>query len=129
MLPQSVHLKLLLIDELLHRFLVRNVVLRGFVRIVLWATAALLIAIFVAAVRGLFYEPVLRVQDISFSELLSEINQGNVRHVLIKGVEIHGAFTDGRPFASYMPTDPTLIQRLCDNTKSIEITGNCQAAK
>ena len=36
-------------------------------------------------------------QDISFSQLLNEVDQGRVRDVLIQGPEIHGTFTDGAP--------------------------------
>ena len=48
-------------------------------------------------------------QDISFSQLLNEVDQGRVRDVLIQGPEIHGTFTDGRTFQTYSPSDPTLI--------------------
>jgi cell division protease FtsH len=51
-------------------------------------------------------------QDISFSQLLSEVDQGRVRDVVIEGPEIHGTFTDGRSFRTYAPNDPTLAQRL-----------------
>ena len=51
-------------------------------------------------------------QDISFSQLLGEVDQGRVREVVIEGPEIRGTFTDGRGFKSYAPNDPTLAQRL-----------------
>ena len=35
-----------------------------------------------------------------------------MRDVVIQGQEIHGTFTDGRPFNTYAPNDPTLVQRL-----------------
>jgi hypothetical protein len=34
-------------------------------------------------------------QDISFSQLLSEVDQNHVRDVVIQGPEIHGTFTNG----------------------------------
>ena len=37
-------------------------------------------------------------QDISFSQLLNDVEQGKVRDVLIQGPEIHGTYTDGRGF-------------------------------
>ena len=47
--------------------------------------------------------------DISFSQLLNEVDQGRVRDVLIQGPEIHGTFSDGRQFNTYAPSDPTLV--------------------
>jgi hypothetical protein len=35
------------------------------------------------------------VNGTSFSQLLSQFDQGRVRDVLIQGPEIHGTFTDG----------------------------------
>src|ERR1700722_19871633 len=58
-------------------------------------------------------------QDVSFSQLLNEVDQGRVRDVLIQGPEIHGTFTDGRTFQTYSPTDPTLITRLYNKGVSI----------
>jgi hypothetical protein len=51
-------------------------------------------------------------QEISFSQLLGEVDQGRVREVVIDGPEIRGSFTDGRSFKTYAPNDPTLAQRL-----------------
>ncbi len=45
-------------------------------------------------------------QDISFSQLLADVDQGRVRDVLIQGPEIHGTFTDGHSFQTYAPSDP-----------------------
>ncbi len=51
-------------------------------------------------------------QDISFSQLLGEVDRGVVRDVVIEGPEIRGTFKDGRSFKTYAPNDPTLAQRL-----------------
>jgi cell division protease FtsH len=58
-------------------------------------------------------------QDISFSQLLNEVDQGRVREVTIAGNEISGHFTDNRAFASYAPNDPTLVQTLYKKNVSI----------
>ena len=50
-------------------------------------------------------------QDISFSQLLTEVDQGRVRDVVIQGPEIHGTFSDGHSFQTYAPSDPSLVQR------------------
>jgi cell division protease FtsH len=57
--------------------------------------------------------------DISFSQLLTEVDQNHVRDVVIQGPEIHGTFTNGSSFQTYAPNDPTLVQRLYNGKVSI----------
>jgi len=59
-------------------------------------------------------------QNISFSQLLNDVDQGKVRDVVIQGPEIHGTWTDGRGFDTYAPNDPMLVQRLYN--KQVTIT-------
>jgi cell division protease FtsH len=92
-----------------------NAKLRNFA---LWVIIVLLLlALFI-----LVQNPGQRTSDpeISFSQLLSEVDQGRVRDVLIQGPEIHGTFTDGRSFQTYAPNDPSLAQRLYD--KGVAVT-------
>jgi len=81
-----------------------------FRNIALWAIIGLL----VVALVMLFQQPAQRtpIRDISFSELLTQIDQGRVHDVTIAGNEITGHFTDNRPFTTYTPNDPSLVQRL-----------------
>jgi cell division protease FtsH len=81
-----------------------------------------IIFLLVVALIMLFQNPGQRIpsQDISFSQLLSEVDQGHVREVTISGNEITGHFTDNRAFASYAPNDPTLVQTLYK--KNVAIT-------
>jgi cell division protease FtsH len=76
----------------------------------LWVIVFLL----VVALVMLFQNPGQHVasQDITFSQLLSDVDQGRVREVTISGNEINGHFTDNRAFATYAPNDPTLVQTL-----------------
>ncbi|MDT3683525.1 MAG: ATP-dependent zinc metalloprotease FtsH [Pseudorhodoplanes sp.] len=92
-----------------------NTNLRNFA---LWVIIVLLLL----ALFTLFQSPSQRqsTQDISFSQLLTEVDQGRVRDVLIQGQEIHGTFTDGRPFNTYAPNDPNLVQRMYG--KGVQIT-------
>ncbi|EAQ36687.1 peptidase M41, FtsH [Nitrobacter sp. Nb-311A] len=53
-------------------------------------------------------------QDISFSQLLAETDQNNVRDVVIQGQEIRGTFTNGSTFQTYAPSDPGLVKKLYD---------------
>ncbi|HSI40446.1 MAG TPA: ATP-dependent zinc metalloprotease FtsH [Xanthobacteraceae bacterium] len=76
----------------------------------LWVIIVLLLL----ALFSLFQNPAQRqsTNDVSFSQLLTEVDAGRVRDVLIQGPEISGTFNDGRTFQTYSPNDPGLIQRL-----------------
>jgi cell division protease FtsH len=91
-----------------------NANLRNFA---LWVIIVLLLL----ALFTLFQNPGQRAssQDISFSQLLSEVDQGKVRDVVIQGPEIHGTFTNGSSFQTYAPNDPTLVKRLYDGKVQI----------
>src|SRR3569833_2011906 len=84
-----------------------NAKLRNFA---LWVIIVLLLL----ALFTLFQNPGQRTSssDISFSQLLTEVDQGHVRDVVIQGPEIHGTFTNGSSFQTYAPNDPTLVTRL-----------------
>jgi cell division protease FtsH len=60
-------------------------------------------------------------QDISYSQLLNDIDQGKVRDVVIQGPEIHGTYTDSRGFHTYAPNDLTLVQRLYNKHVTINV--------
>src|ERR1700745_946727 len=83
-----------------------------------------IIFLLVVALIMLFQNPGQRIpsQDISFSQLLNEVDQGHVREVTISGNEITGHFTDNRAFATYVPNDPTLVQNLYKKNVSILAT-------
>src|ERR671915_1195503 len=83
----------------------------------LWVIIVLLLL----ALFTLFQNPGQRTQsqEISFSQLLNEVEGGRVRDVTIQGPEIHGTFTNGSTFQTYAPNDPTLVKRLYDGKVSI----------
>src|SRR5438270_484395 len=91
-----------------------NANLRNFA---LWVIIVLLLL----ALFTLFQNPGQRAssQDIAFSQLLSEVDRGNVRDVVIQGPDIHGTFTNGSSFQTYAPSDPTLVKRLYDSKVQI----------
>jgi cell division protease FtsH len=86
-----------------------NANLRNFA---LWVIIVLLLL----ALFTLFQNPGQRAssQEITFSQLLSEVDQNKVRDVVIQGPDIHGTFTNGSAFQTYAPNDPTLVKRLYD---------------
>jgi len=83
----------------------------------LWVIIVLLLL----ALFSLFQNPAQRqaTNDVSFSQLLNDVDQGRVRDVVIQGPEITGTFTDGRTFQTYAPNDPSLVQRLYGKGVSI----------
>jgi len=83
----------------------------------LWVIIALLLV----ALFNVFQSPGQRPvpNEISFSELLSEVDSGNVREVTIAGDSISGFFKSNRSFKTYAPNDPTLVTRLQKNNVTI----------
>ena len=82
----------------------------------------IIIVLLLLALFTVLQNPGQRTQstEISFSQLLSEVDKERVKEVVIQGPEIHGTFTDGRQFQTYSPNDPSLIQRLYN--KGVAIT-------
>ncbi len=91
-----------------------NANLRNFA---LWVIIVLLLL----ALFTLFQNPGQHAssQEISFSQLLTEVDQGHVRDVVIQGPEIHGTFNNNSTFQTYAPNDPTLVKRLYDGKVTI----------
>jgi cell division protease FtsH len=50
--------------------------------------------------------------EISFSQLVNDVDAGRVHDIEIKGAEIDGAYNDGHRFQADAPADPALIQGL-----------------
>jgi cell division protease FtsH len=57
---------------------------------------------------------------LAFSDFLTDVNRGQVADVTIQGNTVTGHFTDGRPFSTYTPNDPNLVNRLTE--KNVRIT-------
>lgn len=90
----------------------------NFKNFALWAVVALLLV----ALFNLFQSPVERAttNEISFSQLLNEVDKGNVVDVTMSGSTISGHYSDGQSFYTYNPGDPNLVERL--NQRNVEIT-------
>ncbi|WP_197507781.1 ATP-dependent metallopeptidase FtsH/Yme1/Tma family protein, partial [Methylosinus sp. 3S-1] len=80
-----------------------------------------IVALLAVALAMLFDQRSQRTsgRDITFSELLAQIELGRVHDVTIAGSEITGHFMDNRSFVTYAPNDPTLVQRLQAKNVSI----------
>ena len=58
--------------------------------------------------------------NISFSDFIAATDSGNVSEVNIRGNNVDGYFDDGRPFTTYSPNYPNLIDKL--NDSGVKIT-------
>ncbi len=58
--------------------------------------------------------------QVSFSEFLTEVENGRVVKVEIKGNNINGVLSDGNSFSTYAPNDPNLIEKL--SSKGVAIS-------
>ncbi len=81
-----------------------------------------IIVLLVVALVVLFQKPSEHTptQEINFSQLLSEADQGRIRDVTISGAEITGHYSDGKLFSTYAPNDPNLVNTLYK--KNVQIT-------
>jgi cell division protease FtsH len=57
---------------------------------------------------------------ISFSDFIAATDSGNVSEVNIRGNNVEGYFDDGRPFSTYSPNYPNLVDKL--NASGVKIT-------
>ena len=58
-------------------------------------------------------------ERINFSKFLSEVENGRVVQVEIKGNNINGVLSDGNKFSTYAPNDPNLIEKLSNKGVTI----------
>ncbi len=80
--------------------------------IALW----IVIGVLLVALFNLFQNNTSRssYSSLAFSDFLGEVEQGRVSDVTIQGNTINGHFNDGRPFSTYAPNDPGIVDRLRD---------------
>ena len=57
---------------------------------------------------------------ISFSDFITAADSGNISEVIIRGNNVDGYFDDGRPFSTYSPSYPNLVDKL--NLNGVKIT-------
>ncbi|MFN0264609.1 ATP-dependent zinc metalloprotease FtsH [Tepidamorphus sp. 3E244] len=90
----------------------------NFRNLALWVVIGLLLI----ALFNLFQSPAPRSggNEISYSQLLNDVDNGQVRSVTISGNEVTGQYNDGRTFQSYIPEDANLVERL--NERGVAIT-------
>jgi len=82
-----------------------------------------IIGLLLIALFNMFQNPSQqrRGNEISYTELLAQVDAGNVSEVTIQGNRLAGQYSDkSRSFTSYAPEDPTLVERL--NKKGVRIS-------
>ena len=86
--------------------------------LILWV----IIAVVLMSVFSNFQERTTTTNKVSYSDFISQVEQGAVRDVTIKGQEIEGTTTGGEQFRTYSPESDNraLIGTLLDNGVSIE---------
>jgi cell division protease FtsH len=78
----------------------------------LWVIIALLLVVLFNLFQTGATKP--NASQVAYSDFIGEVNNGHVREVTITGRNVAGTLTDGRPFQTYTPDDPTLVSRLTD---------------
>lgn len=58
-------------------------------------------------------------QSLSYSEFISDVQQGEIASVVIQGDEISGEFTNGNQFETYKPSDASITDRLTESGVSV----------
>jgi cell division protease FtsH len=51
-------------------------------------------------------------KDISFAQLVEDVNDGKVRSIVVQGTQIQATYRDDSRSRTYAPEDPALLQRL-----------------
>ena len=74
----------------------------------------IIIGLLLVALFNLFQSSSTRSPQttVPFSELLAEVDRGQVADVTIKGNQVSGHFTDGRSFSTYVPPEAGLVEKL-----------------
>jgi cell division protease FtsH len=72
----------------------------------------LVIGLIMIALFNVFSRPQRPTREISFSEFLDQVTEGQVQEVIIQGDDIRGVYRSGTSFRTFAPKDPELIPTL-----------------
>ncbi|HOJ13945.1 MAG TPA: ATP-dependent metallopeptidase FtsH/Yme1/Tma family protein, partial [Deltaproteobacteria bacterium] len=64
--------------------------------------------------------PAKQPKSLSFSEFVQVLEKGGIKEVTIQGNELKGVLSDGKPFETYTPDDPKLVERLMEKNVTIK---------
>lgn len=69
---------------------------------------------------NLFNQPPVSPNDLSYTEFLTKVRQGEVSSVKIQGSRISGVMVNDQRFTSYAPDDPTLVDTLVKSNVQVK---------
>jgi cell division protease FtsH len=69
---------------------------------------------------NLFNQPPVSPNDLSYTEFLTKVRQGEVASVKIQGSRISGVMVNDQRFTSYAPDDPTLVDTLVKSNVQVK---------
>ena len=92
----------------------------NFKNLIMWA----IIVFLTIGLYNMFKNPqrISSNNSITFSEFLTEVDNGRVVQVNIQGKNIKGVLSNGKDFNTYSPDDPNLVERL--TSKGVSITAS-----
>ena len=83
-----------------------------------WISAGIIIIL----AWSLLQSPAMAKKEVTFSQFMTEVEQGKVEEVTIQDNDVRGKFTDGQTFKTVLPTGYTdLIKILRDNKVNIVV--------
>ncbi len=85
----------------------------------LWVIIGLLLIALVNLFQG--SRPRSPQTSVAYSDFIADVEAGRVSEVAIQGEVVTGRYTDGRPFQTYAPQDPKLIERLTEAQVRINV--------
>ncbi len=96
--------------------------MNNFKNFALW----IIIGLLLIALFNLFQGPERQQagSELTYSQLLAEVDQGNISDVTISGNNLTGHYSNGRAFKTYAPKDAGLIEKL--TKKGVNITARPQ---
>lgn len=80
----------------------------------------LLILIVVISVLSSFFEPGSTVEELTYSQFLTEVESNNVSSISISGDTVTGELNNNQKFSTYLPDDPELMSILRSKNINIE---------
>ncbi len=84
--------------------------------LVLWAGICMVMIV----LFNLFNQPPVSPNDLSYTEFLTKVRQGEVASVKIQGSRISGVLVNDQRFTSYAPDDPTLVDTLVKSNVQVK---------
>ena len=84
--------------------------------LVLWAGICMVMIV----LFNLFNQPPVSPNDLSYTEFLTKVRQGEVASVKIQGSRISGVMVNDQRFTSYAPDDPTLVDTLVKSNVQVK---------